>query len=156
MRKLFRSRRAVSPVVSAVLMMLVVMIGMSFLFDFFVNYTRDFQVGSGSAVLESMTVEDVWFRDSPKRVEFWIYNLGKVDSTLTMVYVNDRPVQFSVNSIYLDGRQIYPPGNPEIRVGAHANITLSLSWDYSTSYDFKLVTERGSAFEGKYLSPLNQ
>ena len=133
MRKLFRSRRAVSPVVSTVLMILVVMVGMSLLFAFFVNYAHDFQVGSGSAVLESMTVEDVWFKGST--AEVWIYNVGKVNFTITSVYVND---QFVVNP------------NLEIAPGQHGNITIASA--YSGNCTIKIVTARGSAFEGRYYS----
>jgi flagellin-like protein len=130
MRKLFRNRRAVSPVVSAVLMILVVMVGMSLLFAFFVNYTRDFQTGSGSAVLESMTVEDVWFKQG-SAAEVWVYNVGKASFTITSVYVND---QFA--------------GNPhlEIAPGQHGMITISAD----SGCTIKIVTARGSAFEGRY------
>jgi flagellin-like protein len=129
MRKLFRSRRAVSPVVSAVLMILVVMIGMSVLFAFFVNYTRDFQTGSGSAVLESLVIEDVSLT-SPTQV--WVYNVGKVRFTITSVYVND---QFDSNP------------NLEVAPGQHRNITVASAHSGDT---IKIVTARGSAFEGRY------
>jgi FlaG/FlaF family flagellin (archaellin) len=139
MRKLFRSRRAVSPVVSTVLMMLVVMVGMSLLFAFFVNYAHDFQVGSGSAVLESMTVEDVWFRDST-HVEIWVYNLGKVDFEITTIYVN--------------GTQAVAPKplSLPVLIGKHGSITVtpSISLTPGDVCSFKIITARGSAFEGEY------
>jgi flagellin-like protein len=130
MRKLFRNRRAVSPVVSTVLMILVVIVGMSVLFDFFVNYTRDFQTGSGSSVLESMVIEDVSF--SPTQTQVWVYNVGKVSFTITSVYVND---QFAVNP------------NLEIALGQHRMITIGPA---NSGDIIKIVTARGSAFEGRY------
>jgi flagellin-like protein len=131
MRKLFRNRRAVSPVVSTVLMILVVIIGMSVLFDFFVNYTRDFQTGSGSAVLESMVIEDVSFTGS-NGAQVWVYNVGKVSFTITSVYVND---QFAVN--------------PDLAIapGHHEMIPVGSAFSGCT---IKIVTARGSAFEGMY------
>ena len=131
MRKLFRNRRAVSPVVSTVLMILVVMVGMSLLFAFFVNYTRDFQTGSGSAVLESMVIEDVAFTGS-NGAQVWVYNVGKVSFTITSVYVND---QFT--------------GNPNLEVasGQHGMITIGSA---NSGCTIKIVTARGSAFEGMY------
>jgi flagellin-like protein len=131
MRKLFRSRRAVSPVVSTVLMILVVIIGMSVLFDFFVNYTRDFQTGSGSSVLESMAIEDVWFKGSA--AEVWVYNVGKVSFTINSVYVNDQKTSFE-------------PSSREIAPGQHGMITIPAS----SGDIIKIVTARGSAFEGRY------
>ena len=135
MMRLFRNRKAVSPVLSTVLMILVVITGMSLLFAFFVNYTRDFQTGSGSAVLESMTIEDVWFSnlDGPL---VSVYNVGKVSLTITSVYVNDQKVNFNCDI-------------PEIAPGQHAKITI----DYGSADSgdtIKIVTARGSAFEGRY------
>jgi hypothetical protein len=112
-------------------MILVVIIGMSLLFDFFVNYTRDFQTGSGSAVLESMTIEDVWFKGST--AEVWIYNVGKVNFTITSVYVNDQKTGFD-------------PYRLEIAPGQHGNITIASA---SSGCTIKIVTARGSAFEGR-------
>jgi FlaG/FlaF family flagellin (archaellin) len=149
MKKLFRSRRALSPVVSAVLMMLVVMIGMSLLFGFFVNYAGDFQRGSGSAVLESMVVEDVHFVDS--RAEIWVYNVGKVAFNISSVYVNGALVSNppSLLEVTYKGTDITPLPN-EVRDGAHGQIRVaSATYQFSrgSSYTFKIVTERGSSFE---------
>ena len=132
------NRKAFSPVISTVLMMLAVIIGMSLLFAFFVNYTKDFQLGSGSAVLESMTVEDVWFRDA-STVEIWVYNLGKVD--------------FNVRSVYINDLQAFS-GSVEVGVGAHGKVTVTsppFSLTPGRAYQLRIVTERGSVVEGQYL-----
>jgi flagellin-like protein len=89
MKRSMCSRRAVSPVLAAVLMILVVMTGMSLLFAFFVNYTADFQRKTGSAVLESITVEDVWFK-SATHLEIWVYNFGKVSLNVTSLYIDNQ------------------------------------------------------------------
>src|SRR3989304_638216 len=135
MRKLFGSRRAVSPVVSAVLMILVVMIGMSLLFAFFVNYARDFQTGSGSAVLESMVIEDVWFIGSTANANVTVYNVGKVDFNITSVYIDDK-LAVSLNL--------------EIKTEQHEMVTVPWDFEHGHSYSFKIVTTRGTAFEGEY------
>ena len=92
MNRLLRNRRALSPVIAAVIMILVTTVGMSVLFAFFVNYTREYQLGSGSAVLESFVIEDVWIKSSDT-VEIWVYNVGEVDLSVTYVYINDIPVE---------------------------------------------------------------
>jgi len=136
MRRLFNSRKGLSPVLSTVLMILVVIIGMSLLFAFFVNYARDFQTGSGSAVLESMVIEDVWFRDST--TEVWVYNVGKVDSRITTFYV--------------DGRQVWPSDwYVDVPVGGHEKLPVPYDFESGTSYSFKIVTARGTALEGVYI-----
>jgi flagellin-like protein len=134
MMRLLRSRRAVSPVIATVLMILVVITGMSVLFGFFVNYTRDFQTGSGSAVLESLVIEDVHFtRDN---VEVSVYNVGKVDFKITAFYINDK------------WNSIEPVA---VSVGAQAELVVSSEFILNVPYNFKIVTERGSAFEGRYI-----
>lgn len=155
MRRLFRSRRALSPVLSAVLMMLVVMIGMSILFAFFVNYAGDFQRGSGSAVLESMVVEDVNFVDSGNAT-IWVYNLGKVSLNISSVYVNDALVSNPPALLQVTyGGADLPPN--EIRDGAHGKIMVSSSNPIFSvsggSYTFKIVTTRGTAIEVTEVHP---
>jgi flagellin-like protein len=62
MKRLLKNRRALSPVFSTILLIVIVVIGMTVAFGFFVNYVRDYQTGSGSSVLEAAEIEDVWFR----------------------------------------------------------------------------------------------
>lgn len=140
MRKLVRSRKALSPVLSTVLMILVTIVGMSVLFAFFVNYARDFQLGSGSAVRESLVIEDVWFT-STDTVEVSVYNVGKVDLKVTAFYIDD------------SWANIDPGSDGAVSVGEHVKLIVSPEHSYFISgrtYDFKIVTERGSAFEGTY------
>ena len=136
MRKLVRSRKAVSPVVSAVLMMLVAIIGMSVLFAGFVNYTRDYQTGIGSAVLESMVIEDVWFESTT--AEVWVYNIGKLSFTINSVYVDDQKIA--------DYRIAIEPSS-EIAPGKHGKVSITSA---SPGRIIKIVTDRGSAFEGGF------
>jgi archaellum component FlaF (FlaF/FlaG flagellin family) len=138
MMRYCRNKRGVSPVISAVIMMLVVMIGMSALFAFFVNYSRDFQEGGGSAVFESMTVEDIWFKNQTT-VELWVYNYGKVDLKISSIYVDDDLADFKVTGI--------PDGT--VVVGGHAQLFVTSEFVQGNplSYSFKIVTERGTSFE---------
>jgi hypothetical protein len=142
MKRLFRNRRALSPVLSAVFMILIVVTGMSILFAFFVNYAGNFQRGSGSAVLESLAVEDVWFgHPLPNKSEVWVYNFGKVDLTISSVYINGQLVSIEPSSL-------------DIPVGGHGNLTLTASYSFQrepTSYTFKIVTQRGTVLEGRYI-----
>jgi len=125
-------------VLSTVLMILVTIIGMSVLFAFFVNYAKDFQVGSGSAVRESLVIEDVWFNDDADQIEVWVYNVGKVDLKVTSVFIDDKRVSVGAGS------------DAEVSVGEHAKLNLPCSFDVGGTYDFKIVTARGSVYEGRY------
>ena len=62
MRKTSNNRRAVSPVIATVLMILVTMVGMTILFAFVASYSDNYKAGVGSSVMESLTVEDIWLQ----------------------------------------------------------------------------------------------
>ena len=123
MRKLLKNKKGVTPVISAVIMILVVMIGMSALFSFFVSYSKDYQIGSGSAVFEVVTVEDLWFKDS-NTVELWLLNYGKVDVKITDVYVNDVSIGFA-------------PDDLAIGVGEHGQLTVSMPFVQGNKLPFQ-------------------
>ena len=124
-------------------MLLIVVVGMSLVFAFFVNYVRDFQLGRGSSVLELAIIEDVWFRpkvipNGPGPVRFWIYNYGKID--------------IEISSMYVDGVPVIIP-KTQVEIGQHVQIDVLLPWDYNEKFDIMMVTERGSVFEGEYSAP---
>jgi flagellin-like protein len=139
MKSLYKSRKAVSPVVATVLMILIVMAGMTVLFAFVGAYASSFHSGSGSAVLESLTVEDVWFHTSSQTVDIWVYNMGKVDFKIVNIYIDDSQAILINPSV-------------TIPVGAHEKIIVSpppsMTFSPGESYSYKIVTERGSGFEG--------
>ncbi len=134
MRKPSFNKKAVSPVIATILMILIVMAGMTILFTFIVAYAQSFQSGSGSAVKESLTFEDVWFTPN-NQVQVWIYNVGLVDSKITTVYVN--------------GSLVLSP-DLTIAQGGHGNFTIPAQtppYSAGNSYNIRIVTERGSYFE---------
>jgi flagellin-like protein len=151
MKRMLRSRKGVSPVIASVLMIVVAIIGMSFLFAFAINYARDFQLGSGSAVLESMVIENVWVRDSTT-VWIWVYNVGKVDLEISNVFVNDYLASVKYVEQVRDGdlvRELNPPF--EVGVGEHVKFSVESTSLGEDGYNlFKLVTTRGSAVEERY------
>ena len=73
MRKLYRNKNGISPVISTILMILVVMVGMSMVFAYVTVYASSYQAGVGSSILESMTIEDVWIQNS-NTVQISVYN----------------------------------------------------------------------------------
>jgi flagellin-like protein len=137
------NRRAVSPIIATVLMILIVMAGMTILFAFVGSYTQGFQSGSGSAVLESLTFEDVAFTDSNQQMSVWVYNTGKVDISLNSFFINGASVPMYSEDYALLG------SNTLVKVGAHFHIIVFLEHQES-SYTIRITTQRGSGFEGVY------
>ena len=142
MRKLSRNRKAVSPVLSTIMMIMIVVVGMSVAFGYFVNFVKDYQAGRGQSVMEMISIEDVWFRAD--NTSIWVYNYGKVSVTINALYINGQSVNFD------------PLGSLSMPVGKHGEMIVpATAWNWTTphSYHFKLVTERGSVSEGEYVSP---
>ena len=146
MLKKLKDRRGISPIFTTVTLILVVVLGMSTLFAFFIEYVKDFQLGQGSSILELIEIEDVWFKDN-HLINITIFNFGKVDVKITAIYIDGEPAVFFDNE--------NNTSHIEIRVGKLSSIGVQPpnSITNSTKYNFKLVTERGSTFEGEYTSP---
>lgn len=136
-------RRGVSPVLSTVILVLIVVLGMSVVFAFFVDYVSDYQRGRGSSVMELVEIEDVYFVGSDS-VEVWLYNHGEIEVEVDAVYVDGLKMNIS-------------RFDDDFSLGLYEhkmfNVTLSGGWVSGESYVFKFVTERGSAVEREYRSP---
>jgi flagellin-like protein len=148
MKRVSKSKKAVSPVIATVLMILITMIGMTLLFAFVSSYSENYKAGVGSSVMESITVEDIWLLNSTagtynKTVLLQLYNVGKVDVKINSLYVAGLRMQTS-----------FDPKQP-IRVGECASISATSisNWNNGTTYAFRIVTESGSKFDVKYTAP---
>ena len=150
MKRLFiRNKKAVSPVIATVLMILVTMAGMAILFGFVISYSDAYKAGVGSSVMESLTIEDVWLSPHSNaynsEVQITVYNVGKVDSTITSMYANG--IKLTENgALNL---------NKPIAIGEH--LTMTLDWDQvwvsGQEYTFRVSTLSGSNFDMKYAAP---
>lgn len=142
MRSLSRNKKAVSNVIGTILMILVVVVGMSIAFGYFVNFVKDYQNGRGASVMELVSIEDVWFKNDNGNliVNVWLYNNGKVSASVSSLYIN------GIQQPGFDGAQI--------PIGGHAQLSpVEFAWSDATVYDLKFVTARGTAIEGEYASP---
>ena len=122
-------------------MIMIVMVGMSILFSYVAFYAQNYQAGIGSSILESLTIENVWFPSS-NTVNITVYNTGTqvnlgtdVSLKVVAVYANGTALQL-VNSVVVNAGDpvtftAYSPGSSQFQPG---------------SYDFKVVTFRGSDF----------
>lgn len=150
MKKLFRNRKAVSPVIATVLMISVTMAGMAILFGFVISYSNNYKAGIGSSVMESLTIEDIWLSPDNKpffdsNVQISVYNAGKVDSTITSIYVNGLKLTESEQNDNFNLKILVP-------VGSHTQQPITLywpghQWQPGITYTFRISTLAGSNFE---------
>jgi flagellin-like protein len=151
MKKLFRSRKAVSPVIATVMMILVTMAGMTILFGFVISYSDSYKAGIGSSIKESLTIEDVWFRGGgSNNVELSIYNVGKLPVNVKAIYVNGLNLNVrSFNGLTITNNLNI---NGEIPINSHVKVIATCNWQSfgSSPIVFKIATERGSTFEQSF------
>jgi flagellin-like protein len=153
MKRLFKNKKAVSPVIATVMMIMVTMVGMTILFAFVSSYSENYKAGIGSSVMESLIVEDIWLK-SGNTVELWIYNVGNIPLNIKAIYVNG--LQLDVQSF--NGEPIASALNidKEIpissQINRHAHVIATCNWERISSSPiiFKIATERGSTFEKSY------
>ena len=151
MRKLYRNKKGLSTVISTILMIVVVMVGMTLLFAYVAVYADNYKAGIGSSILESLTIEDVWIT-GPQTVQLSVYNTGtttnlgtNVDLTVAAIYVNGTALTTSSSSNNINFNEL-------IGAGDHVPIDgyCSEGFQSGNTYDFKIVTMRGSNFEAQY------
>ena len=142
--KLLKGKRGVSTVLSSVIMILIVVIGMSVAFAYFISYVKDFQDRRGSSIMELIEVEDVWFKDQ-QTMSITLYNYGRIDIAVVNLYIDSNLIDFADQS--------GPVNLTQIPVGGHGVMLVNHTLNNSTVYHLKIVTYRGSTFEGDYLSP---
>jgi hypothetical protein len=143
MKRLLKSKRAVSQVFTTVLLILLVVSGMTVVFAFLVSYVQDFQTGQGSAVLENFAFENIWFKGT-NEIEVTIYNYGKIDLNIQSIYIDGLAFGFSIKNY--DNNEV-PPG------GHRTAIINPIPFTSNTAYQFKIVTQRGSTIESYSTSP---
>jgi flagellin-like protein len=150
MKRLFRNKKAVSPVIATVLMILVTMAGMTILFGFVISYSDSYKAGIGSSVMESLTIEDIWIQ-STNTVNVTVYNVGTKTNLGT-----DSGMDITIATIYVNGTALTNPvsttidfKNYVVNAGSHLTIKGSGFFNVGNTYDFKIVTTRGSNFEAQ-------
>jgi len=115
---------------------MVVMIGMTLLFAYVTVYAQNYKEGIGGAVMESLTIEDVWKQGNT--VTFWVYNVGKVDSTILSVY-DDQGISLTNQT-----------GQINLNVGVNMTQHVKITLDCDSNLQWiKIVTQRGSEFESR-------
>ena len=144
MRKIKGNKRAISPVFSTVILVLIVVVGMSAVFTLFVDYVSDYQAGRGSSVMELLEIEDVRFVGNDS-MEVWLFNYGDLDLKLDSVYVNR-----------LNATLNYYSGDWSLNPDQHKKFTVTLYdvWIPDGSYILRFITERGTAVEREYTAPM--
>ncbi len=132
MRRLFRNKKAITPVLSNVLMMLIAVAGMS------IAITATYVISSNfhDTMGERFIVEDVWYRTNG--ISMYVRNTGKVALTFSSVYVDHASESFTALNLEVDG---------------HGWLNVTYAWSADTVYHINICTVRGTQVADYYKAP---
>ncbi|MEM2393747.1 MAG: hypothetical protein QXW82_02315 [Candidatus Bathyarchaeia archaeon] len=130
--RLLCDRRAITPVLSNLLLMVVAVAAMSIAATATYVITTNLRETMG----ERLIIEDVWF--TPGKISVYIRNIGKVNVYISTAYVNNT-------------RQ--PSSALKLEVGEHGWLNIYYEWASGRPYHIKIVTSRGNSVGGYYKAP---
>jgi len=132
MKKLLRNKKAITPVLSNVLMMLIAVAGMSIAITATYVITANFHDIMG----ERFIVEDVWFQTG--EISIYLRNTGKVSMKFSSVYVNNTAQSFTAL---------------ELDIADHGWLNVTYAWTASGVYYINVATSRGTQVANYYKAP---
>lgn len=134
--KIFMDKRAVSPVLSNLLLTIVAVAAMS------VATVTTYIVTANLVenMSERFIIEDVWFNKmgSTNRISIYVRNTGKNSITISAIYINYTPQYLS--NVKLD------PETPRW-------LNVTYDWTPGSLYYINVVTSRGNNVQGYYEAP---
>jgi len=132
MFKLWRNNKAITPVLSNVLLLVIAVAGMSISITATYVITGNMRETMG----ERFIVEDVWFRSGG--ISIYLRNTGKTHVTIAGVFVDHVTQSFA--SLQLEPLE-------------HDWTNLTFAWTQDTVYYMKIVSSRGTQVADYYKSP---
>jgi hypothetical protein len=131
MKGLMRNKRAITPVLSSLLLTVVAVAAMS------LAATAAYVISDNlhQTMGERFIVEDVWFKSG--KICIYLHNVGKVAISLTDVYVNRT------------SQTIIPF---TLEINQHRWLNITYSWVPNSLYHIHVSTSRGTIVEDYYVA----
>jgi len=135
LRRFFHDKRAITPVLSNLLLMVVAVAAMAIATTATYVITTNLRETMG----ERLIVEDLWFNPSGS-ISVYILNVGKTSVQVSAVYVNHTKYSFAPTLFILE-------------VSEHGWLNISGSWTSGNIYYVDIVTKRGYHVADYYKAP---
>lgn len=132
MKGFLKNTKAITPVLSNVLLMLIAVAGMSIAITASYIITGNLHDVMG----ERFIVEDVWFTSG--EINIYLRNTGKVSITIADVYVNHTSQTSTALTLEVEG---------------HGWLNVTYAWSANTVYHINVVSSRGTQVVDYYRSP---
>ena len=134
-KRFLRDKRAITPVLSHLLLTVVAVAIMSLATSATFMITTNLRQTIG----ERLVVEDVWFNSATGTVNVYLRNVGKADIQVSGVYINHAGQSFN--------------GVSSLQVNKHGWLRIASSWDSEVAYYIDIVTTRGTHIADYYKAP---
>lgn len=135
LKRLLHDKRAISAVLSHLLLTVVAVAVMSIATSATYVITSNLRENMG----ERVVVEDVWFNDASGSLDVYLRNVGKVDIDVVAVYVNH------------EAQEIKSTLSSKVNEDGWLNI--ASKWESGDVYYIDIVTGRGTHVAGSYKAP---
>ena len=135
LKRFFGDKRAISPVLSNLLLTVVAVAAMS------IATTATYVITTNlkETMSERIIIEDLWFNPSTGNINVYLRNVGKVAVHVSAVYVNHTSQSFT--SLF------------SLEIGEHGWLNISYSWSSGSLHYVDVVTNRGTHVGGYYKAP---
>ncbi len=134
-KRFLRDKRAITPVLSHLLLTVVAVAVMSIATSATFVITTNLRETMGERVI----VEDVWFNSATGTVDVYVRNVGKAAIQVSAVYVNRV------------GRPFNSPFRLEMK--EHGWLSIVCSWNSGDTYYIDIITTRGTHIASYYKAP---
>ncbi len=134
-RRLLRDKRAITPVLSSLLLTVVAVAAMAIATSATYVITTNLRENMSERVI----VEDVWFNSATRTVDVYLHNVGKVAIRVSGVYIDHTSQPF--NSPF------------RLELNKHGWLSITYSWISGDVYYIDIVTNRGTHVASYYKAP---
>jgi len=134
-KRFLRDKRAITPVLSHLLLTVIAVAVMSIATSATLVITTNLR----ETMSERVTVEDVWFNSATGTVDVYVHNVGKAAIHVAAVYVN----------------RVGQPFNSPFRleINEHGWLSFAYTWNSGDVYYIDIVTIRGTHIASYYKAP---
>jgi Flp pilus assembly pilin Flp len=134
-KRFLRDKRAITPVLSSLLLTVVAVAAMAIATSATYVITTNLRENMSERVI----VEDVWFNSATRTVDVYMHNIGKVAIRVSGVYINHTSQPF--NSPF------------RLELNEHDWLSIVYSWNSGDLYYVDVVTNRGTHVASYYKAP---
>jgi len=134
-KRLLRDKRAITPVLSSLLLTVVAVAAMAIATSATYLITANLKDNMSERVI----AEDVWFNNATGTVDVYVHNIGKVAIRVSAVYVNHTSQSF--NSPF------------RLELDKHSWLNINYAWSSGGLYYIDIVTNRGTHVASYYTAP---